>query len=255
MQGSLLIAVLLAHFIADFVLQPDSLCNMKYSSDPRRSASGLLRHSIIHGFIVLLAAINYFWSPLLVFFTSAYVLLHYLTDKKRIRYDLNNLNAFLADQMFHIVVVIFLVLIFARFLNPAPWLSGNFDELGFTVAELLNRIFIIVILLILGVPVTGILIRLYFKQRKEKVDFYDTGAPDGGYQIGVLERLLVISAVATNNAAWAGLILGVKSVARFRRFKDDAFVEYFLIGSFLSFFAAFITGFIIQRMLISLLSL
>lgn len=37
------------------------------------------------------------------------------------------------------------------------------------------------------------------------------------------------------------------------KFKDDAFVEYFLIGSFLSFFVAIVTGFLIRRLLIPLI--
>lgn len=136
--------------------------------------------------------------------------------------------------------------------KPAPWLKPLSDSLtaAFHVPgnEVLSRILFVLALLVTALQCTGIFIRIYIKKLQGSSTFEKTGATDGGYLIGVLERLLVITAIATGKSEWISIVLGVKSIARFRRFKEDAFVEYFLIGSFLSFFVAIVAGFLIRRL-------
>jgi hypothetical protein len=56
----------------------------------------------------------------------------------------------------------------------------------------------------------------------------------GGEIIGILERLLTLALVATGGMAAVGFTVAAKAAARFPRFKDSTFAEYFLIGTLCS---------------------
>jgi hypothetical protein len=258
MYSTLILSLLLAHLLADFPFQTTRLCEMKYADKPKVRESGLCQHAVIHTITAFFATIHYVWSPVLSVYLFIYMFLHYLIDKHKTRFGIHHFGAFLYDQLIHITVILFLALLLEKHLVPAPWLnpflqwSGLAAVSGMDGTELLNRILVVSVLLVTGIWMTGVFIRLYIRRLKGSQMIGDSGAQDGGYLIGLLERLLVITAVATNNASWAGLILGIKSVARFQKFNDDAFVEYFLIGSFISIFVALLIGFIIHRHFTSL---
>ena len=63
----------------------------------------------------------------------------------------------------------------------------------------------------------------------------DGGIPGAGRYIGWLERGLIFTAVVTGLPGAAAIVIAVKTAARFPRFeKDNAFVEYYLIGTLTS---------------------
>lgn len=73
----------------------------------------------------------------------------------------------------------------------------------------------------------------------ERVD--SRGAYQAGKLIGILERLLIIITVLltsglTINLSLIGFILGIKSLARFKNFDSQEFVEYFIVGTMSSVF-------------------
>ena len=55
-----------------------------------------------------------------------------------------------------------------------------------------------------------------------------------GATIGVLERLLVVTFVLTNATAAIGLVVGAKTLARFKQLDDRDFAEYYLLGTLAS---------------------
>ena len=245
---SFVLSLLLAHFLADFPLQSASLCKLKLSHNPIESAQGFRRHVMIHTTVGFFAVIHYLWTPFIFLFLLVYGISHYLIDRIKKIYGTEHLKLFFIDQLLHITAVLLLVVALRPTLSGAPWLQAL---MVFTNLSMLNRVIAGLVLLSIGLWVTGVFIRIYIMSLKgNSYTESGGGATDGGYLIGLLERLLVITAIATNNAAWASLVLGVKSIARFRKFDDDAFVEYFLIGSFISIFVALFIGIIIQRYLI-----
>jgi hypothetical protein len=60
------------------------------------------------------------------------------------------------------------------------------------------------------------------------------GLEGAGRYIGWLERTLIYCALVLGHIDAAILVLTAKSIARFPSFKDEAFAEYFLIGTLLS---------------------
>ena len=55
-----------------------------------------------------------------------------------------------------------------------------------------------------------------------------------GATIGVLERLLIVTLVLTNATAAIGLVIGAKTLARFKQLDDRDFAEYYLLGTLAS---------------------
>jgi hypothetical protein len=69
--------------------------------------------------------------------------------------------------------------------------------------------------------------------------------PGGGEIIGLLERVLVFALVLAGSLTSVGFIVAFKSAARFPRFKDPDFAEYFLIGTLTSIGLATLLGLLV----------
>ena len=78
------------------------------------------------------------------------------------------------------------------------------------------------------------------EEAKEKVS--DLSA---GRVIGALERVLVFSLVFLGEFTAIGVLVGLKSLARFKELEDRTFSEYFLIGTMCSVTMAGFLGYIL----------
>jgi len=82
---------------------------------------------------------------------------------------------------------------------------------------------------------------------------YHTPATEGiegaGSIIGILERILVLTFVLTNQYTAITIIFAAKSIARFNELDNRETAEYYLIGSFLSITIALVVGIIIKIIL------
>lgn len=83
-----------------------------------------------------------------------------------------------------------------------------------------------------------------------KEENIDEGAPNGGFIIGILERIFIVISIIIDYPMMIGFVLTVKSVARFKKLSNDSFAEYFIIGTFLSFIPAILVGLIIKWLII-----
>lgn len=68
------------------------------------------------------------------------------------------------------------------------------------------------------------------------------GAKNGGFIIGILERILIFISMLIDYYSIIGFILTAKSIARFNKLSDQRFAEYFIIGNLISFTSAIIGG-------------
>jgi hypothetical protein len=78
--------------------------------------------------------------------------------------------------------------------------------------------------------------------RPEEVKDEITPSIGAGEIIGLLERVLLFLIIRGGGLEAVGLVVAAKSAARFPRFKDEAFAEYFLIGTLCSVGLAAISG-------------
>ncbi|HZK35203.1 MAG TPA: DUF3307 domain-containing protein, partial [Bacillota bacterium] len=215
----------------------------------------------------LVVGILVFISHLIIDLVKAAVI------RKYPRY-LNNIFLFIGDQLVH-VIIIFLISWFVDYAaTGASALVYGLRQLihGYYSWQFIisgNRIVLLAIMLLLGIPVAGSFIRMFIgwlkyrpSNEKPSKDIEDTRAKvndkqgrgdrgsrvfDGGFIIGILERTIIIFSIAVHMEAIVGFLIAVKSIARFKKFEDDVFVEYFIIGSFLSLLIAVVIGFLIRE--------
>ncbi len=215
------IAVLFAaHFIADFLLQPDSLVNKK--SNPFY----LIIHAVIHALVIYILLQN--WTewllPLLVF--VFHIVIDYIKQVKTGGAD--SARVMLVDQAAHIASLLFIVL-FAKLNLPIIAFTG----IGYKAIITLATFSIVV----LG---SGHFIGRYMKEIFEENDMPVEGLKNGGKLIGQLERLLILILIIIGQPLGIGFLVAAKSILRFEESKVQLVAEYVIIGTLLSFTQAIV---------------
>lgn len=104
-------------------------------------------------------------------------------------------------------------------------LTGNLNGIALTV---LTHVLAVVLLWTWGTFFTVSIIGLVRPSGLPEDPQEGLGA---GEVIGILERLLVYTLVLAGSLVSVGFIVAFKSAARFPQFKQQAFAEYFLIGT------------------------
>lgn len=177
-----------------------------------------------------------------------------------------NIFLFLVDQASHLMFIFLSVFIYSK---PANLTSAeglckdaqSFITGSFNMAVHHHKLIASFILIIAGLWGVGIFIRiflgnLHLRSCKNTPDSIinlgavnaNEGAERGGFLIGFLERLFIIISIILDMPLVIGFILATKSISRLKKFDDDRFVEVFVIGSFISFIAAIVIGYIIKSM-------
>ena len=272
----LIIKLLLAHFIADFPLQPDS-----WIADKRKRkwrSDKLYLHILIHFVLTALVfivpipcncAVSGFGVPKAMLYSGIIAITHYLIDllklygeewypkwrlaveaKKQERTltaeEGNKIEqyskrlVFFVDQALHLLVIFCLAFAVVN--------SG--DDLVYkglkNIDEEVNKIWLLVLCLLLVTVVSSHIVRLLITKwdigRDKEVGHT---LPAAGSYIGMLERLFVFALVIMDEISGIGLLITAKSVLRFNNLKDAKdrqLTEYILIGTLISFGIAALVG-------------
>lgn len=232
----ILIKLLLAHFIGDFVLQPKSWVEGKEKH--KLKSPKLYLHILLHGLLPLLVLWNWnYWLLSLLLMLS-----HGIIDVAKLYAQNENHKAkwFLIDQALHISSILVLwYLWFNRDLALGAW-HGNTSIWVYATALLFITV------------VTGIIIQVLMSEWSKTLnDSNDESLNHAGKYIGILERLFVFTFVITGNWEAIGFLLAAKSVFRFgdlKESKDRKLTEYILIGTLLSFGIAIATGMVVLEL-------
>lgn len=204
-------ALLLAHMLADFVLQTNWMATNK----------GRPRAFLAHAAIVLATALAATGTlrPELLAVTAA----HMVTDAAKTLSGRRGLAPFLLDQAAH-----FAVLLAAALYAPALWQSGLWST-----APHLPALMVLVAGLIAATRAGGFAVGLMMEPFAAASP---QGLPGGGRAIGQLERGLIFLLILTGMAEAIGFLIAAKSVLRFGTVSDDRAVsEYVIIGTLASF--------------------
>ena len=232
----LLIKLLLAHFIGDFLLQPKSWVEEKQCK--KIKSPKLYFHTLIHALLVLLLLwdLNLWLLALLVFLTHAAIDIIKVYAQK----EENKTTWFLIDQLLHLVSI---VIIWTVFFQP------NFNLNVFLRNE---NFWIYLTALVFLSFVAGIGIQvLMLTWSKSLDDNNNASLNNAGKYIGILERLFVFTFIVTGNWQAIGFLLAAKSIFRFgdlKESKERKLTEYILIGTLLSFAIAVATGMLISEL-------
>lgn len=247
MNAVILIQLFLAHILTDFVFQPDSWVVKKNKSDI--GGIHFWIHTFLAGFFtyLLLEQWNRFSIPVfimvshgLIDYGKAWVSRKYSEEKKR--------KYFILDQSLHLIVLLiawlYLINGFDRVVPFLQFLGTN--ETAITI---------ITAVVFLVWP-AGIAIGKFTEPFRKQIDTSDSLEKAGKY-IGVFERILVFIFILYNQYAAIGFLIAAKSILRVTekesgsQGKNDSRkkTEYVLIGTFISFTMAILTGILVNSLI------
>jgi hypothetical protein len=235
----ILLKLILAHLIGDFLLQPKSWIDDKEKN--KHSSLYLYAHVALHGLLSFLLLGNFkYWSLVTAIVVGHYAIdlikLHYQTEKTRIKW-------FIGDQILHISVIFSCYWLFVR-----PII--NFANLQ------TNAVWIYITALLVVTNVSGIFIQNLMTNWSKKLgEGKDDSLKNAGKYIGILERLFVFLFVIIGTWEPIGYLLAAKSIFRFgdlRESKDRKLTEYILIGTLLSFGISILVALLVKHLILQL---
>ena len=254
-EGSILVRLLIAHCISDFLLQPNS-----WVADKRLKvwqSKYLYYHIAVTAFLAAL----FLWHLQYILSIIIIAITHFLIDGVKLKtekYFKNKKGAdfrlFIADQILHIVIIIIIWLSiidgWRQWVKMTEHVTADYRlwlrALGYVVVS---------------TPVGYV---IHFLTRKWTSNLAtDDSLPNAGKWIGILERLLILTMVYINQFSAIGFLVAAKSILRVtdkpdkpisdpnmsRPFSSRKHTEYVLIGTFLSVGIAIFTGLIINALL------
>lgn len=225
----ILIKLVFAHLLGDFLLQPDSW--VKAKEKQKLAAWQLYLHTLIH-FALIMVLVNdltfWKWALLLAAF-------HLITDIAKLFLQNKKTKQlwFFVDQIVHLLFIYMI------------WKWSGDESIAFTFRNMEYYIALITFIYFLTQP-SSVLVRSFISRwSPEKESNSVDSLENAGNIIGILERLFVFAFVLTGQWEAIGFLLAAKSVFRFgdlKESKDRKLTEYVLIGTLLSFGIALIIG-------------
>ncbi len=229
----LLLRILVAHLLADFVLQPSSWV------EQRETIGFKSRYFWLHIAINLVTLIVTLWDwhlwPVVFWVISG----HLILDALKSKLSKTSIWIFLADQFLHLVIIVFVWLAY----------SGQFQIFNDSITALSNSPkiwWLFLMFILLSAPSSILIGKLTQKwsNELEATGLYK-GLENAGKWIGTMERLLIFTFIVIDEFSAIGFLIAAKSIFRFGDLKnalDHKKTEYIIIGTFLSFSIAIAIG-------------
>lgn len=259
--------VILAHVLAEFVLQTDKVVQSKN----RLEIKGFLKHGAVVFICTLMATHFYSFS---IIFSLIATLVHIFLEYFRIHFNYNSIIALLADQFIHLCFLIILWNLFSINLDHKVLSFYSFflssDKLNI-IKEYIKLIFpynrtIIIIIVYFYVIFGGsafiravldcilpskTCIKGSYTIEGKSIIFSKSGRDSNqvGKYIGIFERTIVLTLVLYGAWSAVGFVLAAKSIARFNELNNKEFAEYYLIGTLLSALIAVAGGLLLKSVL------
>lgn len=272
----LLLIILTAHFLGDFLLQNNAI-----ASNKSKSTKMAFKHIFIHFLLIAILVLIYefFDSPLgsIIDLNEALIVgivlvIHFLTDRflKEViskRFN-NNFNSLLFDQIIHLIVI-YLTFYFLRETDLTNFLgviNSNYN---------LPKIYLSVLFAVLLLPFSNHLIQSIFiylnkgevtsneevkiiektvdnktEIIKEKTILSKQEVTDYGKWIGYMERILVFTLVLLSSFEGILIVIALKTFARFRQLNNKSFVEKYLLGTLFSITLALLLGLLFKYIMV-----
>jgi len=238
MENSLIILLqlLLAHILTDFVFQSKSW--IEHKRKHKGKSYKLILHALLAGFLtyLFLQTANWWYVALFISLT------HYFIDWWKILQKTDNLKYFLLDQLFHLIVLIIVWL----------YLIQGFEKLIPFLLDLLNspEILAVIAAYLIVIFPAGFLIGKGTKRWQDEIEAtnLNNSLEAAGRFIGIFERILVLTFILTDNFAAIGFLIAAKSILRFGDKTDTGArkqTEYVLIGTLMSFAITILLGLLV----------
>jgi len=227
-----IVKLLLAHLLGDFLLQPTSWVLDK--ENKKHKSKYLYVHTLLHGILawLIVGEIAFGW------FALALAVSHGLIDFLKLEFQKKKTkrNWFVIDQMLHLITIVLI--------------ASLYDNLIVDFTLFNNRFWILITgILFLTKPTSIIIKNIISIWTPESKNKNDDSLENAGNYIGIFERLFIFCFILTGHFEAIGFLLAAKSIFRFgdlKEAKDRKLTEYVLIGTLLSFGMALLTGLLVQ---------
>ncbi len=239
LQLDVLLKLLIAHLLADFIFQSDKIVEEKNKG---LSSQWFYMHIFTVGLLTYVIFANWanWWAPLLI------MGMHAAIDLLKIKNKLKNSLGFITDQLLHIVSILILWI-----LVTSNTISDIWESL--MIIKLSNDALItIVAYLLISIPASVLIGQMTMKWRKE-ISKDDESLTDAGKWIGIIERILVLTFILIGQWTPLGFLLAGKSIFRFgdlNKSGERKKTEYILIGTLLSFTFSILIGLLTYHIVI-----
>lgn len=226
---TILLKLLLAHFIGDFVFQPYKWVESKEQKGAKSNYFWF--HIGIHFLLMFLfTGFEVSLIPVVIGIGISHLIIDVL--KVKLQHKFSAIPLFFADQVLHVLVI----LISLGFYYEIDW---SF------VLQFQEKWLLIILAFVLLTYVSGVIMKVILS--KWDLDHFEGEALEkAGWYIGVLERLFIFGFVFLDYWAGIGFLIAAKSIFRFSdlsKSKDRKLTEYVLIGTLLSYGIALLIAF------------
>ncbi|MCT4632839.1 MAG: DUF3307 domain-containing protein [Firmicutes bacterium] len=264
--------MLISHTMSDFILQTDKTVKLK----SQMCYNGYLSHMIsllftsfpICFFIELSLVKDVFLK--IVIIIAIHIILDIVKETMQTYFKQNdllpekNLLTFLVDQIVHLLMIMFITRDTLLVVNTfGKFILNNFFSDSVLMYIDIKEIFIILYVSFSGMYFIPLVFDIIYKKVENYTGIinrilknggeYDTYSfideVNTGKWIGVLERILILIFLYSNQLSAIGFIIAAKSLARFKMMENKIFSEYYLIGTLLSLVYAFFGFGIFQKIL------
>ena len=231
----LLVKLILAHMLGDFLFQPNTWVVAK--EEKKLYSWQLYVHALIHFvLIMLLTADITFWKWAILL-----AALHLVSDTARLYIQTvkTKQTFFFIDQFFHFLYIFLIWLWYqGKWILP-PVQNKEFYIILFTVIYTLTK------------PVSLFISAFISRWLPEKEGNNFDYLHKAGNYIGIFERLFVFAFVFYDKWDAVGFLIAAKSIFRFgglQETDDKKRPEYIMIGTLLSFGIAMLAGILLSQM-------
>jgi hypothetical protein len=232
-----IVKLILAHILGDFLLQPNSWVTAKEKE--KGFAWQLYVHALIHGLLSLILLFDLTDWKLAAIIALSHLIIDYI--KLKFQTESAKITWFIMDQLMHLTVLLF----FGMY-----WQNKGNELLEIVLSN--SFLTIVTAVLFLTQPVSIIMSVLIKPWSDEIPTEKIQSLKNAGKYIGILERLLVFLFICTHHFESVGFLIASKSVFRFgdlKESKERKLTEYILIGTLLSFGIAMLVGLLTQYLL------
>jgi len=230
-QATILIRLLIAHILADFVFQLSSWVGEKKQKGLR--GWGFYKHIAIVGLLTWIAIWN---NPVVAVLVTV---THFIIDYLKIKLDKKGeLSFFIVDQLLHVLVIVIAWLYLISGWERMAVVSLSFWTSFPTILILSGYLFCI--------GPSSFLIK--FSTQNLIQQAHGDNVKRGGRLIGIFERIIIYTLVLLNQYEAIGFLITGKSILRFADGQKKE-TEYVLVGTMLSYALAILMGALVNLLL------
>lgn len=233
---SVLLRLLIAHLLSDFVLPPAAWVAERYARKLR--SVKLYIQAFISSVItlVLTGLWNIWWLPVLIFCSSWSINAWRSYRPQKLKY-------FLGAELLHLLVIALVWLsLYNKWAAAALWMQSMYAD---------SRLLAIAAgYLVITWPL-GMLIGIATKSWRDESGVNSEGLARAGMWIGLFERFLILTFILIDQYTAVGLLIAAKSILRFNDHERNTQkkTEYVLIGTLMSYATSVLLGWALRALL------